>query len=179
MPSPAVTRDLHAIRSQLEGEFCRWNSSAGTLMPVNPSVPSSGHELRSELQVILDAVVEGVCGLDAQGNVTFCNHAMLNMLGYRTEEMVGKNIHALLHHGRPDGSSDSADDCAFRKAMDANQPTHVTGELFWRKDGSCFPTEYWVLPLQQPGQQQVHRVHRPWVVDVVARDQRGVERPGA
>jgi len=127
-------------------------------MPVNPCVPNSGHELRSELQVILDAVVEGVCGLDAQANVTFCNHAMLNMLGYRTEEMVGKNIHVLLHRGRPDGSSDSADDCAFRKAMDANQPAHVTGEFLWRKDGSCFPTEYWMRPLQQPSRLTCHVV---------------------
>ena len=35
------------------------------------------------------------------------------------------------------------------------------------------------LALQQPRQQQVDRVHRPRVVDVVGRDERGVERPRA
>jgi len=118
-------------------------------MPPNQSEKSSESELQAELQVILDAVVEGVCGLDVQGNATFCNDALLKMTGYRTEEVVGKNVHELLHHSHPDGSRYPAEECAVRKALDAHQATHLAGEFFWRKDGTCFPAEYWMSPLQQ------------------------------
>ena len=52
-------------------------------MRLNPLVPNSNRELHAELQAILDAVVEAVRGLDAQGSVTFCNHALLKITGYQ------------------------------------------------------------------------------------------------
>lgn len=118
-------------------------------MPLNQFEKSSQSELKAELQVILDAVVEGVCGLDVQGNATFCNDALLKITGYRTEEIVGKNVHELLHRSREDGARYPAEECAFRGGLDGRQATHLAGEFFWRKDGTCFPAEFWMRPLQQ------------------------------
>jgi PAS domain S-box-containing protein len=67
-------------------------------MSHSPFVKGSDVLLQAELQLILNAVVEGVCGLDAQGNATFCNDGLLNMTGYSAEEFIGKNFHTLLHH---------------------------------------------------------------------------------
>jgi PAS domain S-box-containing protein len=128
-------------------------SRADTTMPLNPLVTNSNLELHAELQAILDAVVEGVCGLDAKGSVTFCNNALLTMTGYQSEEVVGKNMHQLLHHSRRDGSRYPPEECAFRKAVQAKQTVHITGEFLWRKDGSCFPTEYWMHSLERPAGQ--------------------------
>jgi PAS domain S-box-containing protein len=119
-------------------------------MSLSPFEKSSGSELKAELQLILNAVVVGVCGLDTEGNATFCNEALLTMTGYQAEEVVGRNVHELLHHSRPDGTRYPAAECAFRKGIVARQATHVVGEFLWRKDGSCFPTEYWMRLLPQP-----------------------------
>lgn len=105
---------------------------------------SAGH------QFILDAVVEGVLGLDAQGTATFCNAAFLQMTGWRREEIVGRNAHELLHHSRPDGTTYPAEECPFRKAILAEMAARVYGEFLWRKDGSCFPAEYCGRSLPQP-----------------------------
>lgn len=118
-------------------------------MPLNQFEKSSESKLQAELQVILDAVVEGVCGVDVQGNATFCNDALLKMTGYRAEEIVGKNVHELLQRSREDGASYPVEECAFREALDGRQATHLAGEFLWRKDGTCFPAEYWMHPLQQ------------------------------
>jgi len=72
-------------------------------MPLSQLLESSDRESKAELQLILNAVVEGFCALDAGGNITFCNDALLRMTGYRTEEIIGNNLHELLHHSRSDG----------------------------------------------------------------------------
>ena len=69
-------------------------------MPLSQLLKSFDSELKAELQVILNAIVEGLCGLDVQGNVTFCNDILLRMTGYRADEMIGSNLHELLHHSR-------------------------------------------------------------------------------
>ena len=48
-----------------------------------PLDKNSEPALSAELSAILDAVVEGVCGVDAEGNATFCNDALAQMTGYR------------------------------------------------------------------------------------------------
>jgi hypothetical protein len=51
------------------------------------------------------AVVACLCGLDAEARVTFCNDALLSTTGYRADEMIGKNLHELLHPSRSDGTA--------------------------------------------------------------------------
>src|SRR5579859_3705238 len=116
-------------------------------MPMKQSRKNCGSELQPGLREIVDAIESGVCGLDEQGNATFCNDALLKMTGYRAEELVGQNFHELLHHSRPDGSRYPAKECELRKAINTHQAAHITNESLWRKDGSCFPADYWVRPL--------------------------------
>ena len=56
----------------------------------------------------LSAILEsaGVCiyGLDAQGRASFVNPVGASMFGYESEELLGKNLHDVLHHSHPDGS---------------------------------------------------------------------------
>src|ERR1022692_4560817 len=117
-------------------------------MPLSQLLQRSSGELQAELQLILNAVVEGLCGLDAQGNMTFCNDALLRITGYRADELIGNNTHALLHHSRLDGTKYPAEECCMGKALEARQEIHVVGEFLWRKDGTCFPAEYWGHPLR-------------------------------
>jgi two-component system, NtrC family, sensor kinase len=104
----------------------------------------------AETSAILDAVVGGVCGVDSEGHATFSNDALAKMTGYRVEEIVGQNVHELLHHSHPDGTRYPAEECALRKAIDDHQPAHLANEFLWRKDRTQFPAEYWMRPLKQP-----------------------------
>jgi PAS domain S-box-containing protein len=111
---------------------------------------SERRELETELQLILNAVVKGVCGLDGKGKATFCNEALLKMTGYRSAEVIGKNPQELLHHSRLDGTRHPLEECAAAKAVDDRCEIHIEGEFFWRKDGTCFPTEDWAHPVEMP-----------------------------
>src|ERR1700691_2631483 len=119
-------------------------------MPLRQSPKSSRDKSKAQLQMVLNAVAEGLCGLDAEGNVTFCNDVLLKMTGYQPDEIIGNNLHRLLHRNQSDGTTDSAEECARREAIKSRQPIHNLNEVCWRKDGSCFPTEYWSHPLQSP-----------------------------
>lgn len=111
---------------------------------------AAGPRVKNELQPILDAIVEGICGIDTEGNATLCNEAFLKMTGYRAEEVIGRNVHKLLHHSRPDGTPYPIDECALTTAIKTGRVANPLRDFFWRKDGQCVAAEYWISPLQQP-----------------------------
>jgi PAS domain S-box-containing protein len=101
---------------------------------------------------LIQATAEGIYGVDQAGNCTFCNAAMLRLLGYRDEQAVlGKNTHQLFHHSHADGTPHAAGDCRIRQVLSNNQPCHVDDEVFWRADGSSLAVEYWAYPIVQDG----------------------------
>lgn len=108
-------------------------------------------ELKEEYakrDLLLNSVAEGVYGLDLNGNCTFCNAATLKLLGYRDEkELVGHNVHHLIHHTHADGRSYAAEDCKACLAYKQNQEVHLEDEVFWRADGTKFQAEYWSYPV--------------------------------
>ena len=106
----------------------------------------------SEQQVrhILNAAGEGVYGIDAEGRITFCNPAALNILGYDSdEELLGKNHHGLLHHTLPDGSPFPAEECPLRESLTLGRPVAVEDELFWRAGNTSFPVDVKSNPIVQ------------------------------
>jgi PAS domain S-box-containing protein len=109
------------------------------------------NEFNTERHFILDALVEGICGVDAEGTITLCNDALSRMTGYAKEEIVGKNAHDLLHHSRADGSKYPREECDLSKAIAGEKPAQVVGGLIWRKDGSNIPVEYCGRPLEPNG----------------------------
>jgi len=116
-------------------------------MPLGQLLNGSPGDLQAELQLVFDAVDEGLFGVDAQGNATFCNQALLRMTGYQAEELIGKSVHAVLHHSRPDGTKYPEEECPLRKALRSHKPFHARCEFYWRRDGVCVPADYRILPL--------------------------------
>ncbi len=96
---------------------------------------------------ILDATNEAICGLDMQGTTTFINPAGARMLGWETQELVGKIQHKLLHHSKADGSPCSFEECRVYATLKDGKVHSHEDEVFWRKDGSSFPVEYTSTPV--------------------------------
>ena len=110
---------------------------------------------RSEEQtrLLLESTAEAVYGLDLDGNCTFCNPACLQLLGYgRGDQLLGQCMHDLIHHTRPDGSVYPIDECRIYEAFQRGEGTHVTDEVLWRADGTCFPAEYSSHPIRHDGE---------------------------
>ena len=102
------------------------------------------------LRLLLDSTAEGIYGINGSGNCTFCNSACLRMLGYQDEnQLVGRKIHPLMHHTRPDGLLYPAAECPVYQSLRHGHGAHEDKEVFWRSDGSSFPVEYWSHPMVQ------------------------------
>jgi len=103
-------------------------------------------------RLILNSAAEGIFGCDSHGTCLFCNTAAVKILGYDSpEELLGQNMHALEHHTRKDGTPFPIDECPIFVGFLENRGVHVDDDVFWRKDGSCFPIEYWSHPLVRDG----------------------------
>ena len=103
-------------------------------------------------QTILDTTADGIIGLDLDGQCTFCNSSALRMLGYdQSEELVDHNMHELIHHSLPDGKPYRVEACKMNIAARDNVSVHVSDEVFWRKNGSSIPVEYWVRSIVRDG----------------------------
>jgi two-component system CheB/CheR fusion protein len=104
------------------------------------------------VQTILDATAEGIFGLDNSGLCTFCNQSAVVMLGYENDtDLVGKNMHQLIHHSKSDGSACHEADCPIFKVTADRGSSPVTDEVYWRRDGTSFPVEYSSRPLVRDG----------------------------
>jgi len=95
---------------------------------------------------VLESVGDGIYGIDLQGNVTVVNPAAAQMLGFRPEEMLGRNMHELIHHSRPDGAPYPEEECPIRGSVHDLTTIRVADEVFWRKDGKAIPVEYVARP---------------------------------
>jgi diguanylate cyclase (GGDEF)-like protein/PAS domain S-box-containing protein len=106
-----------------------------------------------QIRLLLESTAEAIYGTDTTGLCTFVNTACVRVLGYAdASELVGKPIHGMIHHHYPDGRAYPREECRAYQAYVRNAPTHVDDEVFWRKDGSAFPVEYWAHPVHQRGE---------------------------
>lgn len=109
-------------------------------------------ESRESLHRLLNSMYEGVYGLDIDGKCTFVNQSFLQMLGYQDEsEVLGREIHTLVHHSHADGTPFPLEQCPIHKACQGSQSINVSDEVFWRKDGVSIPVEYWAHPIITDG----------------------------
>jgi two-component system CheB/CheR fusion protein len=104
------------------------------------------------IRLLLDSTAEAIYGIDLSGVCTFCNASCAQLLGYpSTSALIGKQMHQLIHHTRPDGTPYTAEQSPIFQAMRHREGTHVDDEVIWRVDGTSFPAEYWSHPVFRNG----------------------------
>ncbi len=105
-----------------------------------------------QIRLLLNSTAEGIYGIDTNGNCTFINQSALQILGFPDKrQLIGKNMHNLIHHTRPDGSECKIEDCEIYKAFRAGIETHSDDDILWRADRTSFPAEYFSHPIIQNG----------------------------
>lgn len=110
-------------------------------------------ENKDRLQLILDSASEGIYGNDTEGNCTFCNISCIQMLGYsKQEDLLGKNMHELMHHSKPDGKRFPVNECSILQSIKEGKGVHVDDEVFWKADGTSFRVEYRSYPQIKNGE---------------------------
>ncbi len=124
-------------------------------------------ENRSFLKDILKSSGEAFYAVDRDGRTTLCNQAFLRMLGFaREQDAVGRKLHDLIHHTRPDGKPYDAADCPIYICASSGTAAHVKEERFFKLDGAGFPVEYWVSPIFRDG---IHQGAICTLIDVTER----------
>ncbi len=104
-------------------------------------------------ELLLNSTGEGIYGVDLQGNCTFANPACVRLLGFdSTDELLGRNMHNLVHHSLPNGMPYAMEDCRIYRAFRVGEGVRVDDEVLWRRDGSSFPAEYWSYPTEKDGE---------------------------
>lgn len=103
-------------------------------------------------QLLLNAVGDGICGLDQDGRCMFANPAACQLLGHESETaLLGQQLLPLVHtHGPdrqplPDGAS------AIHQALRQGRSAHADDALFTRADHSLLPVRYDAYPLVKNG----------------------------
>ncbi len=108
---------------------------------------TESNKLKNRFQLILDSAGEGIFGLDKEGNVMFINKAASLMLGWEMEDLIGKSHHDLVHHTHKDGSPHPVEDCPIHEAYRDGLVHAGSDDVFWSKNGTSFPVEYYSTPI--------------------------------
>jgi PAS domain S-box-containing protein len=103
--------------------------------------------LNRQNELILKSAGEGIYGVDLNGNTTFINPSATKMIGWEAWEIVSKRLHDFIHHSRPDGTPYPREECPIYAAFNDGKVHQITDEVFWKKDGTCFPVEYTSTPI--------------------------------
>ena len=107
---------------------------------------------RRQLEMLLESAGEGIYGIDLRGRCIFINGAGAELLGYTPDEIVGRNMHYLIHHSYADDRLMHVHDCRIFKAFSEGLGVRVDDEVLWRRDGSCFDAEYGSYPIHDGDQ---------------------------
>ncbi len=94
------------------------------------------HEQMQQWQALLDSAGEGIWGIDLEGNCTFVNRVATEMFGFATEELVGNNMHELVHHHYPNGQRFPHGECPVHGVLRNSEAFHQMADTMFRKDGS-------------------------------------------
>lgn len=120
------------------------------------------------LKALLTCLAEGVYQIDLEGNLVYMNGAAERILQYKEHELLGKNMHSVIHdisdanHSQPSQPSfpqlstgqrsQPAGDSKLLSVVEKGEELRISEDWFRRKDGTVVPVEYVGSPLMQNGE---------------------------
>ena len=107
-----------------------------------------------QLAAVLDNASVAVFRMDERQHCAYMNSAAEKMTGYRFEETVGRPLHDVIHHMRPDGTPFPLSECAIDRAFPENHNTQGE-EVFVHKNGSFYPVAFTASPIRDRESQTI------------------------
>lgn len=105
------------------------------------------------LRLVLESTGEGIYAVDLYGRCTLCNPVAARILGYDDPDaLLGRDIHAMIHHSHADGRPYPLAECRAHKAIASKAPVYVDDEVFWRRDGRSIPVAFRSNPVVRNGE---------------------------
>jgi PAS domain S-box-containing protein len=144
--------DGYIVRPISKREFLARVHAMMRIKDSETALRESNEKLERQLHqnnLILESVGEGIYGMDMNGDTIFVNPPLLKMTGYKSEELIGKKLHFILHHSRHDGTPYPEEDCPIYATLKDGALRNASDEIFWRKDGTNFPVEYTSAPIRE------------------------------
>ena len=102
-------------------------------------------------ETVMLSMGEGLFTIDTAGRVTFMNPAAQRLFGWTLTEMLGRKMHDVTHHSRPDGTPFPIGECAGFAVLKEGKMLTEYEDVFIRKDGSFFHVVYSSAPLRGDG----------------------------
>jgi len=108
-------------------------------------------DLTRRLELVLQSTDEGLYAVDLDGTCILANRSANRLLGYEPGELIGRHVHATMHHTKGDGHPYPASECRICPAEQAGQTVRTSDNLFWTKSGTSFPVETACSPIFEGG----------------------------
>jgi PAS domain S-box-containing protein len=114
------------------------------------------HETAESLTLLLQSAVmenitEGLYVVDLDGVTLLANSAASEMLGWSSEEVVGRRMHDVIHYQQLDRTPHATEDCQLIQAYTEGRTVRSLEDAFTRKDGSIVQVDCSVGPLSSGG----------------------------
>ncbi len=142
-----IVRDV-TQRKQAEQELEHYRLHLEELVEARTLALTLAEE-RSRL--ILESSGDGIYGLDLEGRCTFINPAACALLGYESQDLLGRPLHDLIQHSWADGRSCPASECPMWLTLRGGQVLRKDDERFRHADGHLVPVAYSSHPIRQDG----------------------------
>ncbi|WP_373035281.1 HD domain-containing phosphohydrolase [Sulfurimonas sp.] len=96
---------------------------------------------------IAQSIGDGIYTLDLNNMVTFINNQGLNMLGFESHELMGKEIHQYIHYKDINNKPIKSSECSIHKSMQDGGVYKNSNEHLIKKDGTFLPVSISATPL--------------------------------
>jgi PAS domain S-box-containing protein len=104
------------------------------------------------LQQVTDTMAQGLYALDKNSLCTFWNREAEHILGWTAEELLGKDLHEIIHFQDGNGKPILKENCLVDKCIRNNQIYDSDTEFFTHKDGRILPISIIAVPLLENDQ---------------------------
>ena len=100
-----------------------------------------------ERAAVIASSSDGIYTVDTNGLCTMVNPAALKIIGFAPDEVLGRNMHELVHARYGDGTPFPEVDCPLFQAFRGGRSTQMHDTVLWRRDGMPVPADCTSSPL--------------------------------
>ncbi len=116
---------------------------------VHRKLQDDQRRLTKRQSILLQAVTDGILGVNNDGQVVFANTGAEALLGHTAGTLQGQSIHQLCGTTSPDGKSCDGEQCDICSAIRTRRSKYEADGRLRRLDGSSFPVRFSAVPTDE------------------------------